>query len=171
MRQFRGAPPAWLRDVSATGRARGGPAPRNVEAAAAEGASLRDQLADVPVTRQLETVEAHVMANVAAVIGLDPARPLDPQQPLNEIGVDSLMAVELRNRLASTLGLDRGLPATLVFDYPTVASIARYLLVDVLHVAPAEEPAAAAGDGNVDVLSEIEGLSDDAVERMLSREV
>ena len=169
LRQFRGSAPAWLREVAAS-RARSGPA-RPAEAAAAdETVSLRARLQDVPASRQLEAVEAHVMAQVVSVIGLDPSRPLDPQQALGEIGVDSLMAVELRNRLTSTLGLERGLPATLVFDYPTVASIARYLLVDVLQmVAPAGPAAAAAGD-DVDVLAEIEGLSDEAAERMLSQE-
>ncbi len=153
LRQFRGGAPAWLREVSAIGRTKTGPARPGVAAVSDDGSSLRARLQDVPANRQLETVEGHVMAQVIAVIGLDPTRPLDPQQALGEIGVDSLMAVELRNRLTSTLGLERGLPATLVFDYPTVASIARYLLVDVLQMTPPDEPAPAAADNDVDVLA------------------
>lgn len=171
LRQFSGGAPAWLREVGAGARTKAAPASRAGEAVAVAGPAFREALADVPASRQLEAVERHVVEQVAAVIGLDPARPLDPEQPLNEIGLDSLMAVELRNRLSSTLALERGLPATLVFDYPTVTAIATYLLTDVLRIAQPAEPAAAGGRGNEDVLSAIEGLSDEAVERMLSREV
>jgi NAD(P)-dependent dehydrogenase (short-subunit alcohol dehydrogenase family) len=170
LRQFRGATPAWLSEVGARARTKPGTAQRGADAAPA-GPSFLERLLEAPATRQLEAVEAHVMQQVAAVIGLDPGRPMDPEQPLNEIGLDSLMAVELRNRLSATLALERGLPATLVFDYPTVTAIARYLLVDVLHVAPPDAAPAATAAGDEDVLSAIEGLSDDAVERMLSREV
>jgi hypothetical protein len=52
-----------------------------------------------------------------------------------------------------------------------VTAIAKYLLTDVLRIAQPDEPAAGGGTGNEDVLSAIEGLSDEAVERMLSREV
>jgi hypothetical protein len=46
---------------------------------------------------------------------------------LLELGIDSLLALELRTRLGNSLGLKRKLPATLVFDYPTVDAIAAYL--------------------------------------------
>lgn len=52
--------------------------------------------------------------------------PVAPDQPLMEAGVDSLGAVELRNAVGARFGTD-DLPATLVFDYPTIAALAQYL--------------------------------------------
>ncbi|MBP2677779.1 MAG: hypothetical protein H6Q82_844, partial [Deltaproteobacteria bacterium] len=46
---------------------------------------------------------------------------------LMDLGFDSLMAVQLRNRIVSGLGIEEKLPATLVFDYPTCEDIGNYL--------------------------------------------
>ena len=56
----------------------------------------------------------------------DPSR-LQRDQPLLDLGFDSLMAVELRNVLRGTFALERKLPATIVFDHPTINAIATYL--------------------------------------------
>lgn len=64
-----------------------------------------------------------IVAGVAsAIIGGE--IPLD--EPLMSAGLDSLAAVELRNSLQSRLGMD--LPSTLVFDFPTVAAIAGFVI-------------------------------------------
>ncbi|XXY47428.1 SDR family NAD(P)-dependent oxidoreductase [Sorangium sp. So ce269] len=69
-------------------------------------------------------IDARVRGHVAQVLGLSSSS-VDAARPLQELGFDSLMAVELRNRLASELG--QALPATLVFDYPTAERLADYL--------------------------------------------
>ncbi|MFF1506447.1 amino acid adenylation domain-containing protein [Streptomyces sp. NPDC058326] len=67
-----------------------------------------------------------VRGQLAAVIGQDSSDGIDPEQPFKSFGVDSLLAVQLRNRLNSTTGLR--LPATLVFDHPTPAAVVDFAL-------------------------------------------
>ncbi|MGV9360764.1 beta-ketoacyl synthase N-terminal-like domain-containing protein [Amycolatopsis sp. NPDC003731] len=67
-----------------------------------------------------------VRAEVAAVLGHPDAAVIADDRPFPELGFDSLTVIELRTRLTELSGLD--LPATVVFDRPTVAELARYLL-------------------------------------------
>jgi acyl transferase domain-containing protein len=66
-----------------------------------------------------------LLEQLRRVIGLDDSYFIDERQPLLKMGLDSLMAVEFRNFLASAL--NRPLPATLLFDYPTLGALADYL--------------------------------------------
>ena len=98
------------------------------------------------------------------ILGLPASHGLGLRQPLNELGLDSLMAVELRNSLATSLG--RAMPATLLFDYPTVAALSRYLEQELLGAPAAVQPLAAAAPAAS--IEGIEQLSDDEVERRLA---
>jgi epothilone polyketide synthase D len=88
--------------------------------------------------RRLE-LEAWVREHVAQVLGLSSPSQVSPARPLQEIGFDSMMVVELRNRLAQELG--QTLPATLVFDYPTVKQLGVYLADRIAPIADAPLPA------------------------------
>jgi aryl carrier-like protein len=85
------------------------------------------RLADArPADRHALAIE-YVTLQVAAVLRVSRPESLDPRQRLMDLGLDSLMALELRSRLALGLGRAGGLPATLVFEHPTIEAIARFL--------------------------------------------
>jgi len=78
-----------------------------------------------PVQRR-ERILTAVQQELATVTGADPTRRPDPHTGFFELGLDSLMALELKNRLQNCF--DLGLSATLTFDYPTIATLVDYLL-------------------------------------------
>ena len=86
---------------------------------------LLRKLEAAPESEQLSILQQFVPQQVRQVLGLDPTFKLEPGQNLFEVGMDSLMAVELRNRFYSML--DKAIPANLVFDHPTVGALTAYL--------------------------------------------
>ena len=69
---------------------------------------------------------AFIQTEVATVLGFDPSHHPDPEQGFFDMGMDSLLAVELKNRLAQALGLS--LPSTLAFDHPNIQNLSAFLL-------------------------------------------
>ncbi len=118
---------------------------------------------------QEEVLTDYLQRLVARVLGLDEASPPDPASRLMDIGVDSLLAVELRNALRGAIG--QTLPATLVFDYPTITAIARFLLDDVLSPGVADEAPSEASATDLDSMETLlDQLSDEDLEGLLGED-
>jgi NADPH:quinone reductase-like Zn-dependent oxidoreductase/NAD(P)-dependent dehydrogenase (short-subunit alcohol dehydrogenase family) len=145
-----------------------GPPSRTPAEPSAARPVLLAELESLPAARRRAHLTAHVRERALRVLGLDSGLVVDPQQPLNELGLDSLLAVELRNVLGTDLGLERPLPATLVFDYPTVDALVEFLVHDVFAW---EAGQAADGDGGSGLAADLEQLSEEEAEAVLLEEL
>ncbi|MFI2076572.1 type I polyketide synthase [Streptomyces triculaminicus] len=92
-------------------------------------AELVRQLDGFPEERRHELLVDLVRTHAAAVLGHGRPESVKATQPFRELGLDSLTAVELRNRLGSATGVR--LPAGLVFDHPTPDALARHLRAEL----------------------------------------
>ncbi|MGH9133593.1 MAG: type I polyketide synthase, partial [Ilumatobacteraceae bacterium] len=133
---------------------------------------VRRKLEESPAHRRGEILLTFVREQAAHVLALTTAQ-IDDHTPLSNLGLDSLMAVELRNLLGAGLGAERPLQATLVFDYPTVAAIAGYLgesmlTPDATEAGPTAVSAPPDGAGIESMLDDLESLSDDEIDRLLA---
>jgi polyketide synthase 12/myxalamid-type polyketide synthase MxaB len=136
--------------------------------ATAAAARLPAVLAQALPAERAGLLERHVGLRAATVLGLDPEQTVDKRRPLSEMGLDSLMAVELRNLLTADLGRAQALPATLIFKYPTVETLAKYLLAEL---ALAGSPEAAAPGGAPQDLEAVENLSDEQARQLIADEL
>lgn len=89
--------------------------------------NLIDQLATAEAGTQALLVKNYVADAVRTVLGLSNLQPLDDAKGFFEMGLDSLMAIELKNRLQAGVGKAAVLATTAVFDYSTIGSMSQYL--------------------------------------------
>ncbi len=93
----------------------------------------------------MNVLREFVLEQTVKVLGIRNAQALDVNEPFRQLGLDSLMAVELRNLLGKAL--QHPLHATVTFDHPSVAALAEHIWTTVFHTEVAREshPAAPAG--------------------------
>jgi thioesterase domain-containing protein/NAD(P)-dependent dehydrogenase (short-subunit alcohol dehydrogenase family)/acyl carrier protein len=102
-----------------------------------EGGSLAQRLAGIQAHQRDQLIIDEIRSQIAIALGYDSAEAVDMQLTFVELGFDSLVAEELRNRLARMAGLS--LPSTLVFDYPTPAALTDYLRTQMQSVGNGDE--------------------------------
>jgi acyl transferase domain-containing protein/SAM-dependent methyltransferase/acyl carrier protein len=92
--------------------------------AAASGATLLERLHRAAISERPDLFFTFLRDQLARLLADSLPEKLDPGESMLQLGLDSLMAVELRNSLAGALGVI--LPATSIFDYPTPETLLRY---------------------------------------------
>jgi acyl carrier protein len=121
-----------------------GPTARPAAASGSAGpgtpADLQRRVAAMPDAERDRVLLDLVRSHAAAVLGYPSPRAVKVGRPFQELGFDSLTAVELRNRLNEATGLR--LPATLVFEHPTPSDLAGHLRDEI---CPGRRPAEPAG--------------------------
>ncbi|TMU96940.1 type I polyketide synthase [Streptomyces sp. DASNCL29] len=103
---------------------------------------LRRRLVGLPRTSQDQMLLELVRTQTAAALGHATPETVNTRRPFKELGFDSLMGVDLRNRLTAETGLR--LPATLVFDYPTPMALVGHIRDEILGGESATSSAGAA---------------------------
>jgi myxalamid-type polyketide synthase MxaE and MxaD len=135
---------------------------------------LRAALEAGPPGQRRSLLEAHLREQIAQVMRLDPAQ-LAASTPLGSLGLDSLMGLEIRNRLEASLGLT--ISAALLWTYPTIAALAEHFAqaLDLPPEAPPVPAPASSAPSIPDELrrtaEEIAGLSEAEMEALLLKKL
>ncbi|MFE1798907.1 SDR family NAD(P)-dependent oxidoreductase [Streptomyces sp. NPDC059517] len=112
---------------------------------------IRQRLAGLTESQRLDMLLTLVRAQAATNLGYTGPEAVGPDRTFRDLGVDSLAAMELRNGLGGATGLK--LPATLVFDYPTPAVLARHLLDEISGTVNADHVTAAVTSADDDPIA------------------
>jgi myxalamid-type polyketide synthase MxaE and MxaD len=130
---------------------KGGPA----SAGNAGAGDLRARLSDASESERPGILEAFVRSAVARVLGVRNPDSIDAHKGLFEMGLDSLMSIDLKTRLAN--GAGHSLPSTLAFNYPSIAALTEFLAQDMFP-AGAEEHPVAEPEPSIQTDSEVNGV-------------
>lgn len=135
-----------------------------------ERKDLRKKLESVPAAARKDVILAFVKGEVARVLGLANADAVDPEQGLFDMGMDSLMAVDVKSRLEA--GVGHPLPSTLTFNYPTVAALAGFLAGELIKgqggdVLEGEAPRSSAHAASFHEETRMDGLSEEDLAALL----
>ena len=143
-------------------------------AAAAAAGDEVEAILRAPAPQRRDRLEALVRGCAAHVMQLDPAAGPGPRERFTDLGLDSLMALQLSGDIEKALHLEGRVPSTIAFDTGTVEALTARLLA-ILTTAPAHTPQTATP---VDVSSgprltaeDLAGYSDEQVELLLAQRI
>ncbi|NEP12525.1 MAG: type I polyketide synthase [Symploca sp. SIO2C1] len=147
----------------------------STEPSSTQKLALREQLEAAPVSERKELLTTQMRSEIAKTLGWTDIQKIGIRQPLFDLGLDSLMATELKNRLESSLGTS--FSATLLFDYPTLEALVEYLVNNVIpinfssDVDEVEETVAETVEEEIDNSSRFQGMSEDDMANLLAQQL
>ncbi len=162
----------WLADIVSTAP----PAP--AQASAATPSSVGQRLQNASHSDRLAILDQYVRERLIATLGLAAHDSVSPHRGFAEMGMDSLMAIDMRNELVA--GLGHSLPSTVLFDYPNLERLVHYLASEVLgllspssreHDARSDDAKVAADARQADDWNALRNLSEDEAEALLIAEL
>ncbi|SOR83525.1 Erythronolide synthase, modules 3 and 4 [Streptomyces chartreusis NRRL 3882] len=130
---------------------------RRSAASVEQGPQLAQQLGPLPPAQRFNALLDHIRRHTATILALPGLEAIDAHRGFMEQGLDSLTAVELRNRLSTSTGLT--LPATTVFDHPSPAALTEHLLPQLTTADGPEGTDVTDVPGEEDIRRAIAGLS------------
>lgn len=110
------------------------PEQREATAQSESAGDLIEQLVPLSEAERIEHILGRVLLETMAVLGFTDESQVEPDRGFTDMGLDSLMAVELRSRLQELTSLR--LPATLAFDFPTPRAVTTRILADLAAQLP-----------------------------------
>jgi polyketide synthase 12 len=116
-------------------------------AAAKSKSALLQRLEGLPEDDQQAVLLDLVRSHIATVLGTTSPEAVDPDKAFQELGFDSLTAVEMRNRLKAATGLP--LSPTLIFDYPNSAALAGYMYQELVGASQQQAAGPAPGEAEL----------------------
>jgi acyl transferase domain-containing protein len=130
------------------------------------------ELDGVPSHKRYRLLGDIIQTEVAKVLKLEPPNLPGVRQGFIELGMDSLMAVEMRERLEKRLGTS--MSSTIAFNYPNIETLTDYLAQELLSSEEDSESIAPTNtdtDKSTQMLAELDALSTDELALLLDREL
>jgi len=150
---------ALLELIEATG-------PPTAEPARQTRSEFREQLAAAPPHERRRLLINFIQTEIGQMLWREDGQPLDPNQGFFDMGMDSLMVIDLMKRLEKELGLS--LPSTMAFEHPSADELARHLLEQVLGLE--STVAETATTAPAEDMTLIENYSEDELKQLINAE-
>jgi acyl carrier protein len=128
--------------------------------------TLIEGLRGLPALERESAILEHVLNEITRVLDLPSPQEISREKPLNELGLDSLAAIELRNRLSTLSGLP--LPATLLYDCPTPLALAQKLNSELFPLEQGRPPLASLAEEVTKLDAAVSSLDPEDPRRMIT---
>ena len=129
--------------------------------------SIIEALRSATPVRRLSMLTDHISLILKRSLDIRSDMAVDIDRPLSELGLDSLLAIEIRNRLMESFEQSAALPTTILFDYPTIRELSRFLDRELFQ----NQDVSTRGDKPDAMIEAIDGLSDEEAEMLLMKEL